>query len=70
VGLLAEERDEFDVGLLGGVLDLGLGALEAVLVRGRDGDEAGQAQLGVAVDELCRALTGQSGPAADAVPSV
>ena len=34
VGLLAEERDEFDVGLLGGVLDLRAGALEAVLVRG------------------------------------
>jgi len=69
VGLLAEERAEFDVGLLGGVLDFGAGALEAVLVGGRDGDEAGQAQFGVAVDELPLRAGGSSGLAAGAVPS-
>jgi hypothetical protein len=58
VGLLAVERDELDVCLLGGVFDLGAGALEAVVVGGRDGDEPGQPQLGVAVDELFFALAG------------
>ena len=60
MGLLAEQRDEFDVGLLGGVFDFGAGALEAVLVGGGDGDEAGQAQLGVAVDEFFFALAGRA----------
>ena len=54
--MLADEQAGFAAGLDGGLFDGGLSRLECVGVGGGDGEEAGEAQVAVAGDELAFAL--------------